>query len=176
MDKQLALIKEQNPSKLAELKVRSEEIKARRERDASAHDVKMKQLRQEDVRLCQEMLEMPMSQGDAHMSQRLRDCIINAVSAVNAAGATPPDPATQFLPDLSQTLRDVFYIPASRKVSIPELGKHLAADFRQKFGKEPEKTTKYVGGGDRPVNTYRKTHEAWYNASVRQWLALKKYI
>jgi hypothetical protein len=56
------------------------------------------------------------------------------------------------------------YTPSSGLLC--SIGKKVAADFREKYKRQPETTVKMVNGSERNVNVYRQQEESWIRPLV----------
>ena len=72
-----------------------------------------------------------------------------------------------FCPDFATLCHEMgFGIVTMSKLT--KIGIHAARKYRQTFNQEPEKTAKYVNGGNHMVNTYRLEHLEWIKDCVRE--------
>jgi hypothetical protein len=72
-----------------------------------------------------------------------------------------------FCPDFATLCREMGFGVVTLSV-LSKIGKHVACKFRVAFKKEPEKTEKYVNGGNHMVMTYRLEHLEWLKDRIRE--------
>ena len=108
---------------------------------------------------------MDIFKNDAHMLSLGRDLVIQSYNG-KTSSADKPFP---YCPDFSELLKEMGHTPTPRLLS--SLGKFIAKEYREAFGKEPPTIPKYVAGANRLVKTYPIEHEEWLKCQISKFVS-----